>query len=45
MYQRYIWIAYMDKLISCSTLPKGEHQISLAINGWSYFTLTGFNVK
>jgi hypothetical protein len=27
MYQRYIWQAYMDKLISCV-----EHQISLDIN-------------
>ena len=43
--QRYIWVAYMESLLLCSTLPKGEHQISLAINGWSYFTLTSVNVK
>jgi len=32
MYQRYIWIAYMAKLIFCSPFGSVEHQISLDIN-------------
>jgi hypothetical protein len=31
MYQRYIWIAYMAKLIFCSPEGSVEHQISLDI--------------